>query len=101
MVIKLTQTAITQLAKIQKPNNFLKLFVSSGGCSGVQWELKHADLLHKNDEKVSDHLVVDHMSVFHLLGSVLDYQITLKASEFVLKNPNAQHACGCGKSFSL
>lgn len=103
MVIKVTSQAFAQLAKINKPHEYIKLFVSSGGCSGVQWGFKPIakESIHPRDEVVNEHLVVDSVSVFHLLNSVLDYQTSLKASEFIISNPNASHQCGCGKSFSV
>ena len=103
MVIKITQSALKQLTKISKPEQYVKLYVSSGGCNGIQWNLQHVckSKVNNLDEKVNEHLVVDGMSVFHLVGSILDYSTSLKASEFIIDNPNANSACGCGKSFSI
>ena len=103
MVIKVTSQAFAQLAKINKPHEYIKLFVSSGGCSGIQWGLSSVSKgsIHVRDEVVNEHLVVDSISVLHLLNSVLDYHTSLKASEFIISNPNASHQCGCGKSFGV
>ena len=103
MVIKVTSQAYAQLAKINKPREYIKLFVSSGGCSGIQWGLTPVakESIHSRDEVVNEHLVVDNVSVFHLLNSELDYKTSLKASEFIISNPNASHQCGCGKSFTV
>ena len=103
MVLKVTKAALQQLSNINTQNTLIKVFVSSGGCSGVEWKMQqiHKSNIDKRDEIINDHLVVDAMSVFHLLGSQLDYQTSLKASEFIINNPNAHHKCGCGKSFSV
>lgn len=103
MVIKVTSNAFKQLARIKEPNKYIKICVSSGGCSGIQWNIDHIETsqINKNDEIINEHLIVDQYSVFHLLGSVLDYNSSLKAAEFTLNNPNANHSCGCGKSFSI
>ena len=100
---KITKHALVQLSRICKPSEYIKLFVTSGGCSGIQWGMKpiSKNNVHAQDIVVNRHLVVDHMSEFHLLGSVLDYQTSLKASEFIISNPNANHQCGCGKSFNV
>ena len=102
MVLKITSNAMMQLKQIFKQDHIIKVFVSSGGCSGVQWNMKHIPIneINKSDEQVNKYLVVDSVSVFHLLGSTLDYNRSLKASEFIINNPNAVHSCGCGKSFS-
>lgn len=103
MVLNVTQNALRELAKISKPHKYIKIFVSSGGCNGIQWNMTHVakNKLESKDEKVNSYLVVDGISVFHLLGSTLDYKKSLKASEFTLSNPNAAGSCGCGKSFNI
>lgn len=102
-MISITHNARNQLMKICKSNEYIKLYVLSGGCSGIQWDMKNIfkNEIHKNDEIVNDKLVIDHHAIFHLLKCKLDYKTTLKSSGFVLENPNASHTCGCGKSFSF
>jgi iron-sulfur cluster assembly accessory protein len=103
MVIQVTPIALKQISKIIKPGKVIKICVTSGGCSGFQWNMNFIEPkeVHKNDEVVHKVLVVDRHSVFHLLGSVLDFSSSLKATEFTISNPNANHSCGCGKSFSI
>ena len=104
-MISITNAAKNQLLKICKPNEYLKIFVSSGGCNGIQWDLEFSKKKEKLDEiiKIDEHnsLLLDNKSVLYLIGSILDYQTNLKSSEFTLKNPNANNSCGCGKSFNL
>ena len=45
-------------------------------------------------------VVVDPSSAQLLTGAVLDYKDGLQQAGFSINNPNAQHTCGCGQSFS-
>ena len=45
---------------------------------------------------------VDPRSLALLEGTVLDFdEHNLMATNFILKNPNAKSACGCGTSFGV
>ena len=46
-------------------------------------------------------VVLDFISLGLLNGSQLDYVEDLTGAKFVIKNPNAASACGCGNSFSI
>ena len=46
-------------------------------------------------------VVLDFISLGLLNGSHLDYVEDLTGAKFVIKNPNAASACGCGNSFSI
>jgi len=46
-------------------------------------------------------VIVDPMSAQYLQGSTIEYQKTLMAEQFAIRNPNAQTKCGCGSSFSV
>jgi iron-sulfur cluster assembly protein len=46
-------------------------------------------------------LIVDEHSAEYLAGSTVDYEDTLEASGFDIRNPNAEAECGCGESFSV
>jgi iron-sulfur cluster insertion protein len=37
----------------------------------------------------------------YMIGSILDYQDELMASQFIIENPNANGTCGCGSSFNI
>jgi iron-sulfur cluster assembly accessory protein len=80
----------------------LRVFVSGGGCSGMQYgmgmepEPREDDLRYRFDDV---EVVVDPMSISYLAGSVIDYVDDLMAGGFKIENPNAVAACGCGHSF--
>ena len=42
---------------------------------------------------------VDPVSLPYLLGAEFDYEDRFQGAGFVINNPNATAACGCGKSF--
>ena len=82
----------------------LRVFVSGGGCSGLQYGFAIEDA-----PAVDDYLlqcgalavVVDPSSLQYLAGSEIDYQEGLEGANFIIRNPNAATSCGCGNSFSV
>ena len=89
----------------KKKNARLRISVSSGGCSGFQYNY---DMISSNPE-IDDILVIagnaeiiiDSASMEFLKGSKIDYVKTLVSENFEISNPNAASGCGCGNSFSL
>ena len=89
----------------EEKNDSLKLrvFVSGGGCSGFQYGFTFDENIQDGDTQVEKNgvtLLVDPMSFQYLTGAEIDYKEDLEGSQFVIKNPNATTACGCGSSFS-
>lgn len=81
----------------------LRVFVSGGGCSGMQYGFTFEDTVNEDDtviEHDSVALLVDPMSLQYLMGAEIDYTDGLQGSQFVIRNPNATTTCGCGSSFS-
>ena len=85
-------------------NDFVRVGVKSGGCSGLSYELTF-DKSKKEEDKVFEDnnvkIIVDKKSFLYLVGTTLEYSGGLNGTGFVFKNPNAQRTCGCGESFSL
>ena len=85
-------------------NDFVRVGVKSGGCSGLSYDLKFDDVQNESD-KIFEHnevkIIVDKKSFLYLVGTTLDYSGGLNGTGFVFKNPNANRTCGCGESFSL
>ena len=85
-------------------NDFVRVGVKSGGCSGLSYELTF-DKDNKEDDKVFEDngvkIIVDKKSFLYLVGTTLEYSGGLNGTGFVFNNPNAQRTCGCGESFSL
>ncbi len=89
------------LAKDETTGDGLRLEVIPGGCSGFEYSMSLADA--KDGDEVIEHegarLILDKFSVPYLLGAEVDYEESFQGAGFVIKNPNATAACGCGKSF--
>jgi len=80
----------------------LRVFVSGGGCSGMQYgmglepEPRETDVRYQFDDV---QVVVDPMSMTYLTGATIDYVDDLMAGGFKIENPQAASSCGCGNSF--
>jgi len=102
---KVTPRAFDRLAEIGAADQgkALRVAVEGGGCSGFQYEIaldqpKDDDLvLEGNGQKV----VVDAVSLPFLENAVIDFSEELIGARFVIDNPNATSACGCGTSFAM
>ena len=84
--------------------DFVRVGVKSGGCSGLSYELKFDSNQFNEDRLFEDNgvkILVDKKSLLYLVGTTLDYSGGLNGKGFVFKNPNANRTCGCGESFSL
>jgi iron-sulfur cluster assembly protein len=86
------------------PSHFVRVSVTSGGCSGLSYNMKFDNEPQTNDEVFEDKgikLVVDPKSILYLLGTELDFSEGLDGKGFYFNNPNASRTCSCGESFSL
>lgn len=84
------------------PNHALRVFVTGGGCSGMQYGMAFQENADEGDTVVSVdgvRLLVDSTSLVYLHGATIDYVDTLIGGGFRIDNPNAVSSCGCGHSF--
>lgn len=84
--------------------DFIRVGVKSGGCSGLSYDLDFDKNKNEDDKMFEDNnikIVVDKKSFLYLIGTTLEYSGGLNGSGFVFSNPNANRTCGCGESFSL
>jgi iron-sulfur cluster insertion protein len=91
------------IAEENNPNLKLRMFVSGGGCSGMQYGFTFEEQGQEDDfvlEFDGIHLLIDSMSSQYLQGAAVDYTESLQGSQFSIKNPQAQTTCGCGSSFN-
>lgn len=109
-MIKISETAKTKISQLMAEegysiaNDFVRVGVKSGGCSGLSYELKFDDKIGENDklfEEENVKIAVDKKSFLYLVGTTLEYSGGLNGKGFVFQNPNANRTCGCGESFSL
>ncbi len=84
------------------PGRSLRLFVETGGCSGLQYGMSF-DLPKEGDQAFESEgmtILVDGVALSQLSGSSIDFDDGLQGKGFEIKNPNAKTTCGCGKSFN-
>lgn len=84
--------------------DFIRVGVKSGGCSGLEYVLKFDKEKTDADQIFEDNgirIIVDKKSILYLAGTTLEYSGGLNGKGFVFNNPNANRTCGCGESFSL
>jgi len=85
-------------------NDYVRVGVKSGGCSGLSYELNFDRKIGEADKVFEDNavrIIVDKKSFLYLVGTTLEYSGGLNGKGFVFNNPNAERTCGCGESFSL
>lgn len=84
------------------PNHALRVFVSGGGCSGMQYGMAFEESPKEFDKVVlvdGVSLIIDSTSLMYLHGATIDYVDSLMGGGFRIDNPNAVSSCGCGNSF--
>ncbi len=109
-MIKVAETAKQKVSVLMQEegfdpsNDYVRVGVKSGGCSGLSYELKFDNNFQEEDKLFEDNqvkILVDKKSLLYLAGTTLEYSGGLNGKGFVFNNPNAQRTCGCGESFSL
>jgi len=109
-MIKVSEIAKNKVVELMSSDGFnptedyVRVGVKSGGCSGLSYDLKF-DKTQENGDKVFEDngikIIVDKKSFLYLIGTTLEYSGGLNGTGFVFNNPNANRTCGCGESFSL
>ena len=95
---------VAEIVASQERPAALRVAVLAGGCSGFQYKFELDETAQPDDLVVQQGdacVLVDPASLDLLGGSVLDYTDALMGAHFIIKNPNATSACGCGTSFSI
>lgn len=83
---------------------FVRVAVTSGGCSGLTYEMDFDSEPKPNDQIFEDKgvkIVTDIRSVLYLFNTTLDFSGDLQGKGFHFVNPNASRTCACGESFSV
>ena len=104
--ITLTPTAASKLQALLEErgdtSSGLRIFVSGGGCSGMQYGMAIETEVREYDQVFESEgvkLIIDPNSLMFLAGSRVDYAENLMGGGFSIENPNAISTCGCGHSF--
>lgn len=105
-IITVTPAALTVIQGLLQqrniPNHALRVFVSGGGCSGLQYGMSFDPNPQEYDQVVQFdgvRVVIDPTSLIYLQGAVIDFVDSLIGGGFRIDNPNAVSSCGCGTSF--
>ncbi len=105
-MITITQEAAEKVkeltARDERADLALRLFVTSGGCSGFSYGMTLDDEINGDDD-VSEaegvKILVDSDSFPYVNGAEVHYVDSMMGAGFVVNNPNATGSCGCGQSF--
>jgi iron-sulfur cluster assembly protein len=109
-MIKVSDTAKKKIIDLMQDDGFdaaqdyVRVGVKSGGCSGLSYDLKFDKEIGENDKVFEDNdikVAVEKKSFLYLAGTILEFSGGLNGKGFVFNNPNANRTCGCGESFSL
>jgi iron-sulfur cluster assembly protein len=105
--VVLTERAAKQIMKIRTDetipsDQFLRVGVKGGGCSGMSYVLgfDHKNSFDVELEREGVAVIVDKRHLMYLGGTVVDFKDGLDARGFTFENPKAASTCGCGTSFS-
>lgn len=85
-------------------DNFVRVSVTSGGCSGLSYSMEFDNQPRENDQIFEDKgvkIVTDLKSFLYLFNTVLEFSSGLDGKGFYFNNPNATRTCGCGESFAV
>lgn len=109
-MIKVSEQAQGKLMQLMKERgldasrHYLRVGVSSGGCSGLSYKLDFDEVPGEGDKVFEDRgtrILVDKKSFLYLVGTTLEYTGGLNGKGFYFNNPNASRTCGCGESFAV
>jgi iron-sulfur cluster assembly protein len=109
-ICTLTPAAQSQIDKLCEENEVygISLNIKGGGCAGFEYDWGTVATpmgLEKDDEVIKTEngcaFIVGSHSVMFLIGTEVDYVKSLVGSNFEIRNPNAQSACGCGVSVNF
>jgi iron-sulfur cluster assembly protein len=102
----LTPSAREHVSKLlterNMPDHGLRVFVSGGGCSGMQYgmaleaEPREFDTIVETD---GVKVFLDPTSLMYMRGASIDYVDNLMGGGFSIANPQAVASCGRGPSF--
>jgi iron-sulfur cluster assembly accessory protein len=105
--INITPAAAERLASMMQERDLtdyaLRVFVSGGGCSGMQYGMTFDNEPREGDTTWTAHglsVMLDPISARYLTGATISFQQdNMLQGAFKIDNPNAQSSCGCGHSF--
>ncbi len=93
------------LCKHKSNNDFVRITVKSGGCSGMTYDATIVADKSTDDKIVYRNgaitVITDDASLPYLHGLEIDYSNDLISAGFRFNNRSNDSSCGCGGSFSV
>lgn len=106
-MLNLTESAQAAVSRFmtgaEEPVSGLRISVTGGGCSGMQYSMALEKESNQEDTIVECgdiQVFIDPQSLPLLQDVTVDFLDTMEGSGFKFVNPNATNTCGCGSSFS-
>lgn len=106
-MITLTESAVSAITRFINSADSdiagLRIHISDGGCSGMQYSMRLEESIEQNDEVVEYEgvkILIDPDSAPMMNGVEVDFIDSLEGSGFKFSNPNAASSCACGQSFT-
>ncbi len=106
-MITITKQASNHLHDVSKGQNNVEFSIDSGGCSGMNYNLKFTNRKPNERDHVinfandSMKLLVPFASYVYIMNTQIDWSDDLLNGGFKFGNPQANRTCGCGTSFSV
>jgi len=108
MAITLTEFAKDKISSLlqkrQTPDDYLRIGLKGGGCSGFMYNYEFTAVTDEKDKifEFDDiKICVDIKSYLFLNGMEIDYEEDLFKSGLVFNAPSAKRTCGCGESIAF
>ena len=106
--VTLTDSAKEEIRRLMNAegfdtNQYLRVGVKGGGCSGMTYVLGFDKSTEKDESFAIDGVqcIMDKTHGIYLMGMEIDWQGGLNSRGFTFNNPNASKTCGCGTSFAV
>jgi iron-sulfur cluster assembly protein len=106
--VRFTPSALEELRKLMaapgfNTENYLRVGVKGGGCSGLSYVLAFEARQPEDEvyEVEGIPCIMNPAHAIYLHGMEVDWGTGLDARGFEFKNPNASATCGCGSSFAV
>jgi iron-sulfur cluster assembly protein len=109
-MIKVSETAKKKVISLLEEegksldNNYIRVSVASGGCSGLSYKMDIVEAPQEGDKEIVEddlRILIEKKSMLYLIGTTLEYSGGLNGKGFSFNNPNASRTCGCGESFAV
>ncbi|MDA3613733.1 HesB/IscA family protein [Polluticaenibacter yanchengensis] len=97
-------TLMEEQGKSVNDGYFLRVGVTSGGCSGLSYKMDFDNTQQPKDQVFEDKgmkIVCDLKSFLYLVNTELEFSDGLDGKGFHFNNPNASRTCSCGESFAV